>query len=517
MNDYRLSELLDMTIIQTLAESNFRASGLPMSIIDAFDTSILVSAGWQDICTKFHRANPDSHARCLESDAYVRDRLVDGETCQYKCKNGLWHIAMPIVVAGRHLATMFLTQFNFEGEGPDREFFIRQAHEFGYNLDSYLEALDRMPVFTEEKVNYILAYDRALVRFISDLAERSLKVIETQKSLCKSEDKYSSLINNINIGIYRNTPGEGCFIQANPAMAKMFRYDSVEEFMENSVLSTYQNPEDRINFIKEVKQNGFVKDKELALRKKDGTPIWCSVTAAAQYDENGDIKWMDGVIEDITERKQAEERLQKGYDELEMRVRARTTDLAEANELLLVEISERKRVEEKLRELSERDPLTTIYNRRKLLELLGTEVEKAKRYSRPLSLIMLDIDHFKKVNDNYGHINGDSVLKTITNIVSSVIRKVDILARYGGEEFIVLCPETNIEGALVLAEKIRAAVEQYSCPSIGKITVSAGAAELSVKDSGAVLVTKADEALYVAKQRGRNRVEAAAPPTQTGA
>jgi diguanylate cyclase (GGDEF)-like protein len=181
--------------------------------------------------------------------------------------------------------------------------------------------------------------------------------------------------------------------------------------------------------------------------------------------------------------------------------------------LLLAEIAERKRVEEKLRELSERDPLTIIYNRRKLLELLGIEVDKAKRYSRPLSLIMLDIDHFKKVNDNYGHTSGDSVLKTTTNIVSTIIRNVDIFARYGGEEFIVLSPETNIEGAKVLAEKIRVAVEQYSYPSVGKVTISAGVAELSDKDSGAVLITKADEALYVAKQGGRNRVEAAVPQT----
>ena len=243
--------------------------------------------------------------------------------------------------------------------------------------------------------------------------------------------------------------------------------------------------------------------------------MWCSITATAQYDENGDIKWMDGVIEDITERKQSEEKLQKAYGELEMRVRERTADLAEANELLLAEIAERKRVEEKLRELSERDSLTMIYNRRKLLELLGSEVEKAKRYSRPLSLIMLDIDHFKKVNDNYGHATGDSVLKTITKIVGSVIRKVDIFARYGGEEFIVLSPETNIKGAKVLAEKIRAAAEQYPYPSVGKVTISAGVAELSDKDSGAALITKADAALYVAKQGGRNRVEAASPQTQT--
>ena len=117
MSVYRLSELLDMTLVQKLAESNYLASGLPMSIIDAFDTSILVSAGWQDICTQFHRVNPLSRARCLESDNRARDHADSRVPYQYKCENGIWHIATPIVAAGHHLATMFLTQFNFEGEG----------------------------------------------------------------------------------------------------------------------------------------------------------------------------------------------------------------------------------------------------------------------------------------------------------------------------------------------------------------------------------------------------------------
>ncbi len=512
MTDYRLSELLDMTLIQTLAESNYLAGGLPMSIIDTFDTSILVSAGWQDICTKFHRVNPLSHAHCLESDNYVRDHLDDRGPYQYKCKNGIWHIAIPIVAAGHHLATMFLTQFHFEGEGPDREFFIRQAHEFGYNLDSYLNALDRMPVFSAEKVKYILAYDIALARFIADLAEQSLRIIETEKSLSKSEDKYRSVVENINIGIYRNTPGQGHFLRMNPAMAKMFGYDSEEEMMHTEVVTLYQNAADRIEFIEEVKQKGFVKDRELAMLKRDGTPIWCSVTATAQYDEATNIKWMDGVIEDITERKQAEERLQKAFDELDTRVRERTAELAEVNELLMAEIVERKRAEEKLLELSERDHLTMIYNRRKLFELLGTEVAKAKRYARPLTIIMLDIDHFKKINDNYGHNFGDIVLRTTANIVSSVIRKVDIFARYGGEEFMILSPETCIEEAFVLAERIRAAIETHSYPTAIRITISAGVAEWSGEDSGAAFIKKADEMLYMAKNRGRNRVEAVDSP-----
>ncbi len=514
MRTYRLSELLDLSMLQTLAESNFRAGGLPMSIIDAFDTSVLVSAGWQDICTKFHRANSNSLARCLESDEHAKTRIGSGESYQYKCRNGLWHIAIPVMVDERHLATMFLTQFHFEGEGPDREFFIRQAQNFGYHLDSYLEALDRMPIFSAEKVNHILTYDRALVSFISYLAEQSLKTIETKKSLSRSESKYRSVVNNINIGIYRDTAGRGRFLQANPAMAKMFGYDSVEDLMKIAVVDLYQDAGYRKIFIEEVKQMGFVKDRELALKKRDGTPIWCSATATAQYEESGEIKWMDGVIEDITERKQGEERLKKAYDELEMRVRERTADLAEANEMLVAEIAERKRVEEKLRELSERDHLTMIYNRRKLFELLTSEVEKARRYKRPLSMIMIDIDNFKRVNDNFGHDVGDNVLKATTNVVSGVIRRVDIFARYGGEEFIILSPETTIEGATVLAEKIRTSVEKYIYQAVGGLTISAGVAELAGKDSGAALIKKADDALYAAKNRGRNRVEAATLQTK---
>jgi len=178
MKDYRLSDILNISLIQRLADSNFNASGVPMSIVDAQDQSILVRAGWTDICLDFHRANPLSRMRCRESDESVKDRLADGDSYQYKCKNGLWHVAFPIIVAGRHLATMFLAQFYFQGEVPDREYFVRQAREFGYDLESYLAALDRLRIFSVERVNYIVEYNKALVRFIADLAEQSLREVK---------------------------------------------------------------------------------------------------------------------------------------------------------------------------------------------------------------------------------------------------------------------------------------------------------------------------------------------------
>lgn len=193
MGGYRLSDLLDLAIIQKMADAHFRSAGMPIGIIDAIDGSILVGAGWQDICVKFHRANPISHQRCRESDDYIKDRLVPGEACRYKCKNGLWDIGMPIVVSGNHLATMFLGQFFYEGEIPDREFFTQLAHQFDFVVEEYLAALDRVPVISREKVDYILEYDKALVGFITDLAEQSLARIKAAGEVRQSERKFHAV------------------------------------------------------------------------------------------------------------------------------------------------------------------------------------------------------------------------------------------------------------------------------------------------------------------------------------
>jgi PAS domain S-box-containing protein len=330
MSDYRLSQLLDMSLVQKLADSNFRASGIPLSIIDVQDNAILARAGWTDICMNFHRACPASHDRCTESDGSIKNRLVEGEAYRYKCLNGLWHVAIPIMVAKKHLATMFLTQFYFEGEVPEREYFIRQGREFGYDQDAYLAALDKLPVFSADKVNYIIAYDKALVHFISGLAEQSLKIMETKTLLAESEEKVRMLLTSINIGVFQTT-AEGRFLQANPAMAKIFGHQTPELFMQQSVIELYQHREDRTLFLEMLKSKQTVKDMELRMKKRDGTSIWTSLSATAQYDEQGAIKHVNAVLEDITERMQAREALQRMNEELELRVKERTAQLETTN------------------------------------------------------------------------------------------------------------------------------------------------------------------------------------------
>lgn len=169
--------------------------------------------------------------------------------------------------------------------------------------------------------------------------------------------------------------------------------------------------------------------------------------------------------------------------------------------LSVVGIRERYR----LKRLSGTDQLTEVLNRHAIRERAVIEIARALRYKGPLSLVMFDIDHFKKFNDTHGHNEGDQVLRTTAGTVKSLLRKMDVFGRWGGEEFLVLLPHTGIEGAHATAEKIRlAAASSGSAPS-GGVTVSLGVAEFRPDETFDRLVERADEAMYRAKSGGRNR------------
>jgi diguanylate cyclase (GGDEF)-like protein len=158
------------------------------------------------------------------------------------------------------------------------------------------------------------------------------------------------------------------------------------------------------------------------------------------------------------------------------------------------------------------DQLTGLNNRTSFSQSLQHEWDLAKRYSAPFSLLMLDIDHFKKINDTYGHIIGDEALKAVAKIIKETIRDSDAAFRYGGEEFVVLLNNTSEPGSSLLAERIRQNIANLVIPvedSTLKLTISLGTAVLSESESGEELLKRADEALYQAKNSGRNCVVSA--------
>jgi diguanylate cyclase (GGDEF)-like protein len=162
--------------------------------------------------------------------------------------------------------------------------------------------------------------------------------------------------------------------------------------------------------------------------------------------------------------------------------------------------------------LARTDGLTGIANRRHLFELGAQEMSRARRFGHPLCALMLDIDHFKQVNDIHGHVAGDRILKIVARCFLALVRDIDVVARYGGEEFVILLVETDLTGARILAERLREQVAKTVAvtdqgPLTVTISLGVACAQLE-RDDFAALLVRADSALYSAKQAGRNRVEA---------
>jgi len=205
---------------------------------------------------------------------------------------------------------------------------------------------------------------------------------------------------------------------------------------------------------------------------------------------------------DFTQRVDFMGEFSEAYNSMVVALDKARTELDARHELLQAQAA-------KLEELATTDALTGAYNRRKFNELILAELERVRRYEHPLSLFILDIDHFKRINDTHGHEAGDEVLVVLADLIRAGIRATDSLARWGGEEFVVLSPEVTLEEAMRLAERLRTAAGTYEYSFVGKVTASIGVAQHRTGETPDELFARADEALYRAKEGGRDRVEVA--------
>lgn len=227
---------------------------------------------------------------------------------------------------------------------------------------------------------------------------------------------------------------------------------------------------------------------------------WAHAIGHAERDDMGKVLRLSGTVLDIDARKRAEQSLQDHAVVMEFQ----KNELAEANARL-------EETNARLEALATEDGLTGLKNHRAFQERLSEEVIRATRYGTALSVILLDVDHFKRYNDRWGHPAGDGVLKTVARLLRENARGTDLVARYGGEEFVLILPQTALKGALVIAERVRRALEAARWDRQA-VTASLGVAALSLgMDDGGDLITCADRALYRAKEQGRNRVVASRP------
>ena len=260
--------------------------------------------------------------------------------------------------------------------------------------------------------------------------------------------------------------GNRRIVEFNRKACELFGYE-LGEILGKPVDVLYGRPDDGAKIHEALLKDGFFAG-EIVNQRKDGTHFTCFLSSSRLLDAQGKPSGFMGISRDI---------------------------------------SERRRIEEALQRAAITDRLTGIYNRYKFDESLKEEMERSTRYKTPLSLLMFDIDHFKEVNDVHGHLVGDEVLMALSALVLSRIRKTDCFCRWGGEEFCILAPQTPLENAVKVLDKLRLLITQYAFADGVRLAISGGVALMRPEDTKESFTKRVDEALYRAKTNGRNRIE----------
>ncbi len=292
-------------------------------------------------------------------------------------------------------------------------------------------------------------------------------------TLRASEERFRSLFENSIDAIFIGKP-DGTVIDVNQAWLDLFGYGR-EDLTSFNASALYADPAERADFVRRMNTLGFVRD-EVRYKRKDGSIFDCQRVQVVRRDDRGNIVAYEGILRDVSQQRR---------------------DRAE------------------LERLARFDSLTGLLNRYSILERLDEWLTHEKRYKSGLSVIMADIDRFKRVNDVHGHRTGDRVLTETAGLLQRSARETDFVGRYGGEEFLTILPRTDATGAAMVAERARLAVQRMAMHDASgravPVTVSFGVAEWREGDDEDSLVTRADAALYRAKAAGRNRVEIALP------
>jgi len=330
-------------------------------------------------------------------------------------------------------------------------------------------------------------------------------------SLEQSEETLGAILDIISDGVWDWNALTG-HVERSPGWYRMLGYD-VNSFEKD--VFTWENvihPDDYPSVMEhfEAYLCGDLDTYKVQYRckKADGTYLWIEDSGKiVEYTKEGKIARMIGAHTDIDEAKTTQEKFLKQNElllsdnaSLETLVDKRTQELKELNEKLEQEV---KQAEHN----ASYDVLTNTYNRRIFEEIFLKELSRAKRYSHPLSIILLDIDEFKLFNDNYGHKTGDKVLCAIADLLHKSIRDSDTLARWGGEEFIIILPNISIDQATEKAELIRQEIADFLFFDSMKITCSFGVTSYVDKDNSDSIFARADKALYRAKEFNRNNIQ----------
>lgn len=337
----------------------------------------------------------------------------------------------------------------------------------------------------------------------SIMVENIVRLRQVERNAQHNAEKYAAILNHTPVDILMLSPDLRIL-----EMNRNFMRNFPDAKLGDPMLETFfDTPPDSLDHhpLREALRTGEVQRGEVIGRVL-GQRKFIQVRAAPIKDRNGVVTALIHISMDMTASREMEENLRKQVERYNraLQLQDQTTDhLMEVQREL-----KHKKIE--LERLSITDALTGLFNRREFDRVLESEARRSARYKHPLSVAMIDIDHFKIINDTYGHQVGDEILKDIAQILLKCLRETDTVARYGGEEFIIILPETDYDIALTISDRLRESVEVADFQTQKgtlQITISVGVTSITRKAiNPARLVASADEALYIAKEGGRNRV-----------
>lgn len=346
-----------------------------------------------------------------------------------------------------------------------------------------------------------------------DISERK----QAEQALAEQEQLWRSIVATSPDGIMIASL-EGVIHYASEKLIAMTGYESAEELVGRNMIeftdpSFHAKAAERIGL---MIQGTYTGAAEYLIIRKDGSRMWMEANAEILRDTDGSPRSLFVIERDIADRKQAEAELEKYRYQLE----SANAQLSEREQQLTVQLNEIQELQARLQDQAIRDGLTGLFNRRYLDETLLRELARAKRDGYPLAVIMIDIDHFKQINDTYGHPAGDEVIKSLGAVFKQGAREGDIACRYGGEEFVIALPHMEVDAALARAEKWRSDVE-FILVKHGdlemRFTISSGVSAFPGHAAEHErLIECADLALYKAKNDGRNRVTCFESPDEAG-
>jgi PAS domain S-box-containing protein len=313
----KLADILDPAEIHSLMEEFSQLTHIPVAIID-LEGEVLVGVGWQDICTKFHRINPETCHNCIESDVQLSSGVAEGEYKLYKCRNNMWDVATPLMVAGRHVGNIFMGQFFFEDERVDQEVFRSQARRYGFNEEEYLAALETVPRFNRDALVHGMKFFQKLAVLISRLTYSNLQLARTIAERERAERQIrlqASMLDAVGQGVIA-TDLQKKIIYWNNAATALFGWHREEVIGKNIMdIAVPQMAQQQADEIMHALFRGEAWTGEFPVRRKDGKVLDVIVTDAPVFEE-GHLIGVIGVFSNITERKRTEEALRESTAQL---------------------------------------------------------------------------------------------------------------------------------------------------------------------------------------------------------